>query len=117
VVPFQDVLFITKGTAWATKVYRKPTHTGWYLNFKSNHPPHVKREIIQRLHNRASTICQEWQGLFNEIGNLRCGLISLVIPKISLTWSLTWRLAVIWIKRKSLLVLCISHMRRAFQKS
>jgi hypothetical protein len=28
VVPFQDVLFITKGTAWATKVYRKPTHTG-----------------------------------------------------------------------------------------
>jgi hypothetical protein len=59
VIPFMDVLVIRKGTAWATKVYRKPTHIGRYLNFKSNHPPHVKREIIPRLYNRPSTICQE----------------------------------------------------------
>jgi hypothetical protein len=51
----------------ATKVYSKPTHTGRYFNFKYNHPLHVKRSLIQGLHNRASTICQERQDLFNGI--------------------------------------------------
>jgi hypothetical protein len=54
-----------------TQVYRKPTHTGWYLNFKSNHPPHVKRGLIQSLHNRASTIWQDRQDLAKEINNLK----------------------------------------------
>jgi hypothetical protein len=45
-IPFLNVLVIMKGTKLATKVYRKPTHTGQCLNFKSNHPPHVKRGLI-----------------------------------------------------------------------
>jgi hypothetical protein len=68
---FLDVLVIRKGTTLATKVYRKPTHTGRYLNFRSNHLPHVKRGLIQSLHNRASTICQERHDLLNEISNLK----------------------------------------------
>jgi hypothetical protein len=64
-------LVIRKGTTLATKIYRKPTHTGGYFNFKSNHPPHVKEGLFQSLHNRASTMCQEWQDTFNEISNLR----------------------------------------------
>jgi hypothetical protein len=36
-IPFLDVLVIRKRTALATKGYRKPTHTDWYLNFKSIH--------------------------------------------------------------------------------
>jgi hypothetical protein len=35
VILFQDVLVIKKETTLATKVYRRPTHTGWYLSFRS----------------------------------------------------------------------------------
>jgi hypothetical protein len=48
-IPFLDVLVIRKGTILATIIYRKYTHTGRYLSFKSNHPPHVKRGLIPSL--------------------------------------------------------------------
>jgi hypothetical protein len=70
-IPFLDVFVIRKGSSLSTKVYRKPTHTGRYLNYESNHPPHVKRGIVQSLHSRASIIWQERQDLFNEIKNMR----------------------------------------------
>jgi hypothetical protein len=70
-IPFLYVLVIRKGTTMAIKVYRKPTHLGQYLNFRSNHAPHVKRGLIRSLHNRASTICQERQDLLSEISNLK----------------------------------------------
>jgi hypothetical protein len=69
-----DVLVIRKETTLAPKVYRKPTHTGWYLNFNSNHPPHVNWGLIQSLHSRASTICQERQDLVKEISSQRSDL-------------------------------------------
>jgi hypothetical protein len=53
----------------ATKVYRKHIHTSRYLIFIFNHPLHVKRGLIQSLHNGSSTICQE-QDLDNEIRKL-----------------------------------------------
>jgi hypothetical protein len=70
-IAFLDVIFFRKGTKLATKVHRQPTHSGRYQNFKSNHPPHVKIGLIQILHNRASTISQERQDLFNKISSLR----------------------------------------------
>ncbi|PNF42699.1 hypothetical protein B7P43_G14177 [Cryptotermes secundus] len=70
-ISFLDVLVIREKTALATQVYRKPTHTGQYLNFNSNHPPHVKRGLIKSLHDRASTICQDRRDLVREINNLR----------------------------------------------
>jgi hypothetical protein len=73
-IPFLDVLVIRKETTLATRVYRKLIHTGQYLRFKSNHPPHVKRSLIQSLHKRASTMCQERRDLCNEISTLRCDL-------------------------------------------
>jgi hypothetical protein len=48
----------------------KLRYTGRYLNFKSNRPEHVKKGLIQGLHNRASTIRQE-QNVFNVISSLR----------------------------------------------
>jgi hypothetical protein len=56
---------------WPPRSTGKPTHTDRYLNLRSNHPLHVKRGLIQSLHNRASTICQEQQDLWNEIIGLR----------------------------------------------
>jgi hypothetical protein len=66
-----NVLVTRKEGTLATKVYRKSAHTGKYNTFKSNHLPHVKRGLIQSLHTRASTICQEQQDLINEISSLR----------------------------------------------
>jgi hypothetical protein len=73
-IPFLDVLVMRKGMTLATKVYRKPTHTRRYLNFSSNHPPHIKGGLIQSLHKRASVICQEHQDLCDEIRGLKLDL-------------------------------------------
>jgi hypothetical protein len=70
-----------------TTVYKKPSHTGRYLNFDSNHPPHVKKGLIQSLHTRAITICQDRQDLCNEIATLRHDLQLMVILKGTLTQS------------------------------
>jgi hypothetical protein len=70
-IVFLDVLVIRKETTLVTKVYRKPTHTGRYLNFNSNHPSHVNRGLVQSLHNRASARCQDRQDLVKEISRLR----------------------------------------------
>jgi hypothetical protein len=94
-IAFLEVLVIREETTLATKVNRKSTHIRRYLNFNSNHPPHVKRGLIQSLHNRASTICQERQDLVKEIGSLG------MIPGSTV---------IVSIKSRSLWALCIFHM-------
>jgi hypothetical protein len=69
-IPFLDVLIIRKETTLATKVSRKPTHIGRYLSFRVNHPSYAKIGLVQSLHNKTSTIRQEWQYLVKEISNL-----------------------------------------------
>jgi hypothetical protein len=44
-IPFLGVLVIRKWTTLATKVYRKSTHAGQHLNFKSSHLLHVKKSF------------------------------------------------------------------------
>jgi hypothetical protein len=44
---------------------------GVRLEYHLKTSPHVKRGLIQNLHKRASTICQEQQDLFNEISSMR----------------------------------------------
>jgi hypothetical protein len=109
VIPFLDVVVIRKETTLTAEVYRKSTHTGWYLSFNSNHQPHVKRGLVQSLHE-----------LLPYAKNAKIWIMKLVasdmifsctvIPEVSLTQLLTQRAAIIQKKRLNLWVLCISQM-------
>jgi hypothetical protein len=52
-LPFLDVLVFKVGDSLHTKVYKKPTSTGQYLNYNSNHSESVKLALVQGLFSRA----------------------------------------------------------------
>ena len=56
-LPFLDTHLRRKvdGTLDVT-VYRKPTHTDRYLNFRSHHPIHVRRGLVRCLYDRARKV-------------------------------------------------------------
>jgi hypothetical protein len=64
-----------RGPTLAMNVYRKPTHTGGYLHFKSNHPHHMKRGVVHTLISRAKVICQDEKDFNKEVKNIRHDLI------------------------------------------
>jgi len=50
-----------------TKVYRKVTHTGQYINFHSNQPLSVKISTITNLTKRAQILCSQKNDFHKEI--------------------------------------------------
>jgi hypothetical protein len=78
---FLEVLVMKRGSKLIIEVYRKPTHTGRYLHFKSNHPHHVKRGAVHSLVNRAKVICQNQKDFNNEIQIIRHDLMINEYPK------------------------------------
>ena len=56
-LPFLNTLLRRRkdGTLNIT-VYRKTTHTDLYLNFKSHHPIHVRKGLVQCLYDRARKV-------------------------------------------------------------
>jgi hypothetical protein len=50
-----------------TQVYRKPTDSGLYLQFDSNHPGAVKNGIVNTLLHRAKTHCSDEIAYNNEV--------------------------------------------------
>ena len=70
-IPFLDVMVYRKENQIITSIYRKPTHTDRYLNFKSNHHPRIKAGVIKSLAHRARTICNSKENLDTELVNLQ----------------------------------------------
>ncbi|XP_077547988.1 uncharacterized protein LOC144160630 [Haemaphysalis longicornis] len=56
-IAFLDVEVQRKNTGFVTTVYRKPTHTGQYLDFASAHQVGHKRSVASALFTRAQRLC------------------------------------------------------------
>jgi len=81
-IPFLDVL-VKKGTMGqiSTSVFRKATHTGRYLNYRSEHPLQHKRSVVNTLLHRADTICNEKKDRQVEIAIVKTSLIENGYPE------------------------------------
>ena len=56
-------------------VYRKPTYTDRYLDYKSNHPISAKLSVIHTLIHRAKQVCSTHEFLTKEMDHLHKVLI------------------------------------------
>jgi hypothetical protein len=74
-LPFLDCL-VHHNTDYSLKitVYRKPTHTDQYLNFKSHHHLAHKRSVVNTLLYRADTIVTDPKDRADEKKNIRAVL-------------------------------------------
>ena len=70
-MPFLDFLFTREGNKFASSVYRKPTFTGVYTNFKSFLPLKYKVGLIHTLLYRIYNICSSFEHIVKEINNLK----------------------------------------------
>ena len=75
-LPFLDVLLHHQPDgSVSTSVYRKPSHTDKYLNFRSHHPPAHKAAVFRTLHSRALTHSSSASALTQESGRVSQALV------------------------------------------
>lgn len=71
-LPFLDVCVERENNEIRTYVYRKPTHTGKYLNFESNHAESTKIGVANTLLSRARSHCNTEEGYKAERSQDHC---------------------------------------------
>ena len=87
-LPFLDVLVLRENGKLSFSVYRKPTHSGSYLHYFSNHSDQVKRSVASGLFLRALRLCSP-QHLDQELICVRKQLSKLGYPDWFLDKSLS----------------------------
>ena len=75
ILPFLDVKVTRLNDKLLTEVYRKPTHSNRYLNFKSHHSLQNKKSVIRTLINRAFSHSSNDRALLSEFQHIKCVLI------------------------------------------
>ena len=70
-IAFLDVWITKVKGAFHTEVYSKPTDAHQYLNFKSCHPPHVKKAIPYSQVLRLRQICNSDNVFEEKLGELK----------------------------------------------
>ncbi|GFG33694.1 hypothetical protein Cfor_02438 [Coptotermes formosanus] len=74
-----DVLVMKKEGSLRTTVYRKPTHTGRYLQHMSDYPMSVKQGGIHGLFHRACKLCHNEQDNWTELELVKKELATVLI--------------------------------------
>ena len=77
---FLDVLISRHEDKFCTSLYKKPTFSGLYLNFKSFVPLLYKKGLIFCLVFRIYNICSDWNRIHEEIKKLKCLLLKNKYP-------------------------------------
>ena len=68
---FLDTLTKSTPNSIESTVYRKPIHTGRYLDYNSNHPISAKLSVVHSLINRAKQVCSTPEFLAKEMDHLQ----------------------------------------------
>ena len=77
---FLDIRITRKTDIFETSVYRKPTFSGVYLNFKSYAPEVYKEGLVKCLLFRIYKLCSSWSIIHEEINTLKRILINNKYP-------------------------------------
>ena len=76
-MPFLDVEITNVDGRLKTQVYRKPTHTQQYINWKLNHPKIMLLGGLKGLIHRSHVICDKKEDLLEELSCLEKFLFSM----------------------------------------
>ena len=75
-----DICIEKKGDTFETSIYRKPTFSGIYLNFRSFVPETYKKGLINCLLFRIYNLCSNWSIIHEEIKKIKKILIKNKYP-------------------------------------